>query len=177
MELDQAIQLVALHAVLTKPQEYRIRKVCRWYSRTFSTPLNDVYALPLHDVFQAYWESQFEDMDAEELEDVRTELLETPEQRKARIREEERQAVEADEFARQVAEEELSKRTPDAPRLEDILRVKSEPIAPKMLESEPDLPPPQVAPPDIKMVFVSDEDFEKEIEGFGLMSQPPKQSK
>lgn len=58
IEWPRALRILALKEALSEEPsyDYFIRKVFRWYSKTFSTPLHQVYELPLFDVMQAYYE-------------------------------------------------------------------------------------------------------------------------
>ena len=44
------------------PNDYRIRKIMRWYSEKYHTPLHVVDTLPRHDVLVAYFESTYESL-------------------------------------------------------------------------------------------------------------------
>lgn len=39
-----------------------IRRIARWYSREFNTPLPEVEKVPLHDLLVAYWEDHYENL-------------------------------------------------------------------------------------------------------------------
>ncbi len=69
-------RILALAAVLTPESdpEYFLRRVFRWYSREFHTPLHEVERLPIDDVFQHYYECRWED-DLEKLETPQGELV------------------------------------------------------------------------------------------------------
>jgi hypothetical protein len=103
-----AIRLVALRNVLDEPDEYVIRKICRWYSRTLCTPIAEVYRLPWDHVLLHYFESQYEGMDEGELAEERLLLLETNEERDAREMQAEKkksaESVSDDKFLRMVRE-------------------------------------------------------------------------
>lgn len=57
---------IALANVADPDSAYFYRYVCRWYSKTFHTPLNKTYSLPSQDVFMAYFEEGYEAMDDED---------------------------------------------------------------------------------------------------------------
>lgn len=61
IEWPRALRILALKEALSPEpsHDYFIRKVFRWYSKTFSTPLHQVYDLPLFDVLQAYYEESY----------------------------------------------------------------------------------------------------------------------
>jgi len=50
------LEILALKSVALKDSEYFTRKVCRYYSEKFHTPLTDVYNLPWAFVFTNYIE-------------------------------------------------------------------------------------------------------------------------
>jgi hypothetical protein len=62
MDQIRALQIIALKEVLSKTpsSDFQTRMVCRWYSKTFHTPLHIVESLPEFDVLQAYFEDQYE---------------------------------------------------------------------------------------------------------------------
>lgn len=80
----RAVQQIALAAVLEPDQDAMLRRIQRWYSRQFSTPLHRVQGLPLLDVLTAFYEDRYESMSAEERETVRVSLAQTASERLAR---------------------------------------------------------------------------------------------
>lgn len=68
MNIYDAIRAIALRDVVKQDDsEYAIRKVLRWYSKTFHTPLHLAEELPIEYVLQAYWEENYENLGPEEL--------------------------------------------------------------------------------------------------------------
>ncbi len=179
MDLYQAIRLRAMRSVMRPDREFLIRKVLRWYSKTFFTPIAEVEEIPLEDVFQAYYEEMYEDMSEEDLEAERQELLITPEQRYDQIILEEANDAEMFEMGRMIAAEEAAKAksTAKAKIVNQIVNLQHQqpgPIAPVEM-SETDLPTaPRELPPGITMTFVDEDEFEAALDGFGAMSQPKK---
>jgi hypothetical protein len=53
------LQVLALQAVESPTWEDWYRRLCRWYSKEFSTPLAEVYGLAEEEVIRAYHEDQF----------------------------------------------------------------------------------------------------------------------
>jgi hypothetical protein len=113
------LQLIALRAAASaRPEfadklepdgDYFLRKVFRWYSKEFSTPLHQVLELPLDDVLVNYWESQYEEMEENEITAAIRRLRETEEERAARELKEQ-EAIGADEaWLRQVEQEEQAR--------------------------------------------------------------------
>lgn len=64
MDKIAAIRLIALRDVASKDPDvsYLIRKIKRWYSEKFSTPLHLIEDLCLEDVLQNYFECHFESL-------------------------------------------------------------------------------------------------------------------
>jgi len=64
---------------MSEPQERdsdsHWRKICRWYSKNFYTPLHTINDLPRLDVLQAYYEDVYNDMSDVELHDEAQRLL------------------------------------------------------------------------------------------------------
>lgn len=80
----QSVQLLAIEAIVAPDWEAFYRRVCRWYSQTFSTPLTEVYDLPTTWVLQNYYEQTWGELEREELLEKLDFLLETPEERLAK---------------------------------------------------------------------------------------------
>lgn len=57
---------IALANVSSPSTEYFYRYACRWYSKTFFTPLAEVYDMPADEVFLAYFEEGYERLSASE---------------------------------------------------------------------------------------------------------------
>ena len=60
-EWPRALRILALKEALSPEpsHDFFLRKVFRWYSKTFSTPLHQVYDLPLFDIMQAWYEELY----------------------------------------------------------------------------------------------------------------------
>src|ERR1035437_6376083 len=94
LSLVECIKTIALRDVLLETSDYRIREICRWYSREFSTPLPTVEAdVPLLILLQHYFENQFSNMTAEEIDEEKMSMLETDEGRRLRMRREDADAA------------------------------------------------------------------------------------
>ena len=77
MDAYRAIKLIALRDVLKeRTPESMWRKICRFYSKTFHTPLHLVETLPKLDVAQAYFEEAYDNMEEKDLQNELHELLE-----------------------------------------------------------------------------------------------------
>ena len=169
MDLYRAIQLRALLCVTKEDPDYTLRRMLRWYSKTFHTSLSAVEDMPVEDVVQTYYEEHFAELDEEALEKVREDLLETDDEKKARLRAADEEEADGFEYAKIVEEEEAVKA-----KLEETKKKKPE----DGMLAEVEIPGAlgkQELPPNIIMKFeVSEDEFEKEIEGYGLMDQPKK---
>lgn len=93
MNYYEAIKVNALKSVLKPDSEYFLRKIFRWYSKTFSTPLLDVYDLPLEHVLQEFYEERYEAMDDQAREEELADALETADDIKARMETEDLEKV------------------------------------------------------------------------------------
>lgn len=63
------LQLKALDCIFNPTDDYLQRKICRWYSKEYSTPLNQVLEMPFDYVLTHYYESEFEKQDHNQLID------------------------------------------------------------------------------------------------------------
>ena len=162
----ETARTLALRDVLIPNEEYLISKIFRWYSKTFSTPLADVYDLPLEDVLRVYFEDRNEGMEPEELEMERKIVLESDDQRSRRLAGEDAEDAEIADILK-LEREEIKEPVVEKPR--EMPKLDLDPNV-----READLPAPKILPPDISMTFIATEDFEKEITGLGLLGEPPK---
>ena len=69
-DIYRAEQLKALQAVLIGSEAYFYRRVCRWYSNEFHTPLKDVEILPYEHILQHYYENKLEAMGRNQIIDI-----------------------------------------------------------------------------------------------------------
>jgi len=63
MDLVEATQAQAALAVESQSNDYLLRRIFRWYSSTFHTPLAEVDKLPIEYVLQQFFEHSYENMD------------------------------------------------------------------------------------------------------------------
>lgn len=176
MNLFNAIQTLALRDVLKPDGEYQLRRIMRWYSKTFATPLHLVAELPLEDVLRAYYEEEFERMEEDERERQRVALSQSEEERREAQSKQEKEEEELDEFVQQVEADEARRAAKltanDAPQV-PIAEIQ----APKHALAESQIQgKPITDMPDIKMTFsnLPPEEFENEIGEWGTMAQPEK---
>lgn len=199
MDIYKALQLEALGFVMLDPKEahdepgyreYFMRRVFRWYSKAFSTPLHQVDDLPMVDVLRAYFEEKFEQMSDEDREAVRAILIETEEERMQREATEAAEDAETAKYVEEAKKWEEERQARIAAKKQKLL-VEQEKLQPGQLvietmggnqarvvspeaEMKEQAPPVAEAEPVIKMVFVDEAEFEKALEGFGTMGQPEK---
>lgn len=67
--LYRGYQIQAAESVLDPNEVYYYRKICRWYSETFHTPLHEVHKLPADTVLTNYYESIMEKIPHNDLYD------------------------------------------------------------------------------------------------------------
>jgi hypothetical protein len=69
-ELYQALQVEAVFNALTSNSAFFERKVRRWFSKNYNTPLLDTYAIAWDQILIHYYESALEDKTKNEIYDV-----------------------------------------------------------------------------------------------------------
>lgn len=68
--LYQALQVEAVFNALTNNAAFFERKVRRWFSKNYNTPLQDTYNLNWSDILIHYYESALEDKDKNQIFDL-----------------------------------------------------------------------------------------------------------
>ena len=165
----EAIKIKALYSVLKPDSGYYIRKLSRWYSRTYHTPLSDVYDLPIEYLLQNFYEETFEGLDEDELNEELREVVETPEQKKERVTAEELERLSEFQLLK-MGQETNTKNIPKTLNLKDklmggklttavsklneTLKNVSDTLKEDMLNDPPELPP------EIDIKFENNENFE-----------------
>lgn len=89
-------------AVVKPDSRAFFRKICRWFSEKFNTPLPMTEDMPKEYILEHYFESIYGDMDEEDRKEEIRILLETPEERQIRLKLE---AEEEDGFLAELEEE------------------------------------------------------------------------
>jgi primosomal protein N' len=110
------LRAVALAETVKSPFEYQIRRIARWYSKTFHTPLKDVLEIPIEELVYCYYESQFEDLTPERLEEEVKELFMPESEKLLQLDEATERKVSDDEFLKEIQKESEKKAkepTPD----------------------------------------------------------------
>lgn len=128
VDLLKALRINAFHAVKYRDSEYVLRFIKRWYSKTFSTPLEEVDDIPVEDLLTHFFEERYQDMDDEDLDHELMLLTETDAERKVREDKERQDAADDDEFFNEIkekAKKENRKFDPNAADQEPIIPVKT----------------------------------------------------
>lgn len=168
MTIYEAIKIKALHSVLKPDTEYYIRRVARWYSKTYHTPLMEVYSLPLEYLLLEFYEDKYENMEEEDRHLELEEAIETQEQRKERLALEDLDKLNEYELLR-ISEEEnkKKKKLPKEKPTFNTFDLKELPKAiSKLNETLKDINDTikdemVTDPPEIDMKFESNDEFEK----------------
>lgn len=63
-------KLKALDSTLDPDDGYIYRKICRWYSTNFATPLHKVYKLPVQQILINYYEASLEKVKHNDVIDI-----------------------------------------------------------------------------------------------------------
>jgi hypothetical protein len=156
MNKYEALRLVALQGAYKPDAESNVRYVMRWYSKTFHTPLHEVYDLPLEDVWLAFYEERYQALEKEDLEDEVSKALESPEARNEREMEDEAEKASALEFAKM--SEAMNKVAKTVDKVKETLGAMKTP--------EATLPPAApVVEEGIDMQFVDPEEMERLLSG------------
>jgi len=64
------LQLRAIDSIFNPNDTYFQRKICRWYSKEYSTPLKQVLVMSFDEVLIHYYENQFETIPHNDLIDI-----------------------------------------------------------------------------------------------------------
>lgn len=174
MDNYKAIKTSSLKNVLKPNFEYHIRKLYRWYSKQFHTPLQECFDIPVEIVLMHFFEEKYEAMNEEELQEEVHSLLETEDQRKERIEQEEQDKVAEYEMFRLAAQhnkkiegkkKKLSETDLPASisKLTQKLNDVSEILKQDMAEDPPELP--EI---DIKFSETNDDEFQSLIDKDGV---------
>lgn len=169
MNYYEAIRINALYEVLKPSTNYYFRRVARWYSKTFHTPLYMTYKLPIEHILQEFYEERYENMEEEDRNAEVSDLVETDEQKRERLLIED--ADKADDFEFIKMSEELNKKTKktkgkkmsevsEFSKIPEEFRSLTKTLKDASEKLKEDLP-------DIDIDFASDSDFEKMIDGYG----------
>lgn len=87
MDYVEAIRAQALLDAMVGDFDFAYRRICRWFSSTFHTPLNEVEDYPIEYVLKHYFECQFESMTKAQQKKVAKEITETKAEKKRKKKE------------------------------------------------------------------------------------------
>lgn len=145
--LYQSLQVEAIYNAITNSPAFFERKVRRWFSKNFNTPLKDTFNISWDEILINYYEAALEDKRHNEIFDIAIEnyLPEFISQQEQADR----------EFAESLVEEQ--RRTLEAKRQRDKAKGRGKGKKPK----EPQIRKPEQAPSEeIMNLKFEDEDFE-----------------
>lgn len=166
MNKYEALRLVALQGAYKPDAESNVRFVLRWYSKTFHTPLHEVYELPLEDVWLAYYEERYQALEKEDLDEEVSKALESPEARNEREMEDEAEKASSLEFAKM--SEAMNKVSKVVDKVKETIdHLKKVP--------EAALPPVPVMEENIQMEFIDPDEMEK-LMGGGMATETKKET-
>lgn len=187
MNYWDSFRYIALKNVLNPDTDFYLRRLMRWYSKTFHTPLHIVEEeIPIEHVLLAYFEEKYESLEPDDIEDLKLELLETPEEKAEKL------ALADEEDATEFAFAEMTKNqvldTEKKPKKIDPMqhlnniansfnkfsktmdKVGKE-LSNMAKDSKEDFPD---LPPDVDMSFPDDDEFEKLLnKGMGIDEDEP----
>lgn len=164
-----AIRSIALRSFIDPDGEASLRRIFRWYSKNFSTPLAEVENLDLEHVLLNYFEAIYEEMEPPEIEAAIAEVLESEEERKARQQVQKRIEASDDEFLKAAAEEAQKEAQKEKEKLENAKKLASTPSLPE--------PPPEIEElPDISVKFDDNLDNWGDEDPLGIPARPPKKT-
>lgn len=122
----KAIQILAINAIENPTYEDQFRYVCRWFSKTYSIPLNQVDQYSEEEILQAWFEDRFKEMlesgDDEQrkaYEELRQNLIYEEELKEAEDEDEEW----VKEMQQQVKEEQKSQESQNLPEELNLLDI------------------------------------------------------
>lgn len=177
----QALRLVAMRAVVRPDREYLIRRIIRWYAKTFSTPIGVVEEMPLDRVLLDFYEEKYAEMSEEDRDAEIAELVATEDERYTQMVAKDAEEADLFEFERlmEAEDREKSKRNEERrkKKAEGKIADPQQQRGPVVERELPQLDLPQLPaelPPSITMSFMAPDEFERELEGFGAMGQPEK---
>lgn len=97
MDVVEAIQFLALKAVIAEDGDFLMRRIARWYSVTFHTPLHLVEELPNEYILTHFFEYSFDKMEKRQRNKILRQLTETAQEKKEREEQEKKEKGISDE--------------------------------------------------------------------------------
>ena len=173
-----AVRIKAMRASIRPDEDAIIRRISRWYSREFHTPLHTLEELPLEFILLHYFEEIYEKLKPEERHDLAIKIIETPEEKEIREAEDKKSEEELIEMAkadndRINAFKKRVKQSLDSLKEIDSVgpNVKSKP-----LKKPNKIPKIDVAPKSEEVMVFFDEPLDLDLEKASL-GPPPKKRK
>ncbi len=153
MDIYTAIKMMAMKSVVSPDEGAIVRRIQRWYSKTFHTPLADVEKIDFFELLTHYYEDTYEAAASEDgsisktLQEEFHQLLLTPEEEMAKINEKELEDFESFQLLKAVREEE------ERAKIEFEKRQKEIQTSNFVAQSEAQAPMAPVAQPEESMDF------------------------
>lgn len=141
MDRVTAIEIQALLDAMEGDFLYHYRRICRWYSTTFHTPLPMVEEMSEEDVLRTFFEHKVEEMPKAERRKRAIILTETDSERKARLAQEKSKTDDA--FAKRIAKQAIKAEKEAAAKrklADEAARKRVEELATKEMVGAPKLP-------------------------------------
>jgi hypothetical protein len=164
-----AIRIRALRGVWKPDYESALRRIFRWYSERFHTPLHTVPDLPLDDILLNFFEVQYESMEPQEWHNAAINLLETPDERRQRRMNE----TKADEDFLKKAASMVEKK-----KVNKQLRKKAAELAAALAKAKEkpaeEKPAPKPEPEEVAISF-SEGGFDDDFDPMGVPPPKPRQ--
>ena len=129
----RSIRLIALNNAISKdflPDDAIWRRIARYYSKNFNTPLHLIDTLPRLDVIQTYYEDVYESLEDNDLHQELESVLTPPDSLSTSVKKEKEDA-EMDALAKQLQEENKGK----VPTKEEEKPIEIEKISQELLDS------------------------------------------
>ncbi len=171
MDRVDALQLLALKSVLKPDEEYNLRYIFRWYSKTFATPLHVLPNLDLDEILTHFFEERYEAMSPEERDIEKARLLETPDERWQRQRAEDAEDMAEAELLK-LSQEQNAKKLKEKQDMQAPVEALGLGTLPETEHQRVNVP--EKLPPDVKIQFVDDGEMEQLLNGgFANQTKPP----
>jgi hypothetical protein len=172
-----AIRYQAMLAVVDPDEAALLRRVRRWYSKTLNTPLAEVEALDPFMILREYWEEHYSDLEDDRREQEIEDMLETREEAIERDRDFQREEVASIRIRKKIEKNEALAAAAkaagqDAPTAAKPFMKFAKPQDSSKDPSLSKLPSKKVEP-DVKVSFVTDDDFEAAVRGDALGQSKP----
>lgn len=93
---EETIKMIKINAIMAiKKPDYNafLRRIFRWYSKTFYTPLKDVEDMPVVEVLEAYYEELYDKMEEADLKQEMIRLSMTEEEWTKKLIDEEQEEL------------------------------------------------------------------------------------